>query len=85
LINTCWFFFKIALALAIALVVAVWIYLYSRMDNEIRRQVEQTLAKQFPHLNVSVGRAALVEGRGIEIHDLVVSETTGTHCRTICC
>lgn len=54
----------------------VGIYLYSRMNSEIRRQVEQTLAAQFPHLNVSVGGARLVEDRGIAIHKLVISETT---------
>jgi hypothetical protein len=78
LINTCWFVFKIAIALVVVLVVAVGIFLYTRMDSEIRHQVELALKQQFPHLNVSVGRAALVEGRGIEIHDLMISETTST-------
>jgi hypothetical protein len=76
LVNTCWFFFKLGLALALVVVVTVGVYLYSRMDNEIRRQVEQSLAAQFPHLNVSVGGARLVEGRGVAIHDLVISETS---------
>lgn len=52
------------------------------MDNEIRRQVEQSLAAQFPHLDVSVGGARLVEDRGVAIHDLVISETSSSGLRS---
>lgn len=76
MINVCWYFFKLGIALAAVLLVAIAIYLYSRMDSEIRRQVQQTLAEQFPHLNVSVGGARLEEGRGVAIRDLVFSETS---------
>ncbi len=76
LINTCWYFFKLGITLVVIAVVGVGVYLYSRMDNEICRQVQQTLSRQFPHLNVSVGAARLVEDRGIAIHDLVISETS---------
>ncbi len=48
------------------------------MDEEIRRQAEQMLAQQFPHLNISVGGARLVEDRGIALYDLTISETSNT-------
>ncbi len=51
-------------------------FLFLRMDDEIRYQFEQGLAQKFPHLNVSVGGARVVEGRGIAIYDLAISETT---------
>ncbi len=56
----------------------VGIYLYTRMDEEIRSHVEQTFAEHYPHLNVSVGGARLIEGRGIAIYDLAISETAST-------
>ena len=63
--------------LVVIAVVGVGVYLYSRMDNEIRFHVQETLVDvNFPHLNVSVGGARLVENQGIAIHNLVISETT---------
>jgi len=82
LINTCWYFFKLGIALVMVAVVGVGVYLYSRMDHEICRQVQQTLSRQFPHLNVSVGAARLVEDRGIAIHDLVISETSSNQLQS---
>ncbi len=82
LINTCWYFFKLGIAIMVMIVVAVGFHFYSRMDHEICRQVQQTLAKQFPHLNVSVGAARLVEDRGIAIHDLVISETSANRLQS---
>lgn len=76
MINFCWYFFKLGIALLAVVVATVGVSLYMRMDSEIRRQVKQVLEAQFPHLNVSVGGARLVENRGIEINDLVISETT---------
>jgi len=60
-------------------VLAVGVYLFVRMDDEIRRHVQQALADQFPHLNVSISGARLVEGRGITFYDLAISETSDTH------
>ncbi len=48
------------------------------MDDEIRLYAERALAEQFPQLNVSIGGARLVEGRGIAVYDLAISETTST-------
>ena len=42
------------------------------MDEEIRRHVEQTLAERWPQLDVSVGGARLMEGKGIAIYDLTL-------------
>lgn len=79
LINFCWFFFKLGAALVLVAAVAVGVYLFTRMDDEIRRQVQQTLAEHFPQLNVSVGGARMVEGRGIAVYDLAISETSSTN------
>lgn len=44
--------------------------MYVRMDDEIRRHVEVFLGERYPHLEVSVGGARLVEGRGIIVYDV---------------
>ena len=62
--------------------ISVAVFLFVRMDDEIRRQVEQGLAEKFPQFNVSVGGARVVEGRGIAIYDLAVSETTSTQLQS---
>ncbi len=79
LINFCWFFFKLSATLVLVAAVAVGVYLFTRMDDEIRRQVQQTVAEHFPQLNVSVGGARMVEGRGIAVYDLAISETSSTN------
>jgi len=77
-VNICWSFFKLVAVLAVFAAVGLAIFLFSRLDDEIRRQAEQFLAKEFPQYNVSVGGARLVEGQGIAIYDLAISETTST-------
>ncbi|MCH2114179.1 MAG: AsmA-like C-terminal region-containing protein [Pirellulales bacterium] len=54
------------------------VFLFARMDEEIRHHVEKGLAEKFPQLNVSVGGARWVKGRGVAIYDVAVSETTST-------
>jgi len=78
LINTCWYLFKLGAALTVVAALTVAVYLFMRMDDEIRLHVQQTLAEHFPLLNVSVGGARWVEGRGIAVYDLVISETAST-------
>ncbi len=63
-------------------VVGMGVYLYTRVDSEIRTQVQQTLSRQFPQLNVSVGDARLVENQGIAIHNLVISETSSNQLQS---
>ncbi len=64
--------------LAVFVVVGLTIFLFTRLDDEIRRQAEQYLARAIPQFNVSIGDARLVEGEGIAIYDLAISETTST-------
>lgn len=78
LVNFCWFFFKYGVTLLLVAAVALGVFLFTRMDDEIRRVVQQTLSDHFPHLNISVGGARLVEGRGVALYDLTVSETSST-------
>ncbi|MGI9429095.1 MAG: AsmA-like C-terminal region-containing protein [Bythopirellula sp.] len=74
-INICWYFFKLAAVLALFVAVGLAVFLFTRLDDEIRRQAEQMLAREFPQFNVSIGGARLVEGEGIAIYDLAISET----------
>lgn len=76
LVNTCWLFFKLGAIVVVFAVVGVGVHLYIQVDDEIRREVQKILSRQYPHLNISVGAARLIEGRGIAIHDLVISETS---------
>ena len=75
LINICWSIFKLGLGLAVLAAVGVTISLFMRVDDEIRQHVQQELAEYFPQLNVSIGGARLIEGQGIAIYDLTISET----------
>ena len=68
--------------LAVIAGIGVAVFLFMRMDDEIRHQAERFLADKFPHLNVSVGGARLVEGRGIAIYDLAISETSTTQLQS---
>lgn len=78
-INICWYFFKLAGVLALFVAIGLAVFLFTRLDDEIRRQAEQMLARQFPQFNVSIGGARLVEGEGIAIYDLAISETASNH------
>ena len=77
-VNFCWFFFKLGVTLLLVAVVTIGVYLFTRANEEIRYFVEQTLSERMPHLNISVGGARLVEGRGIAIYDMTISETSDT-------
>ncbi len=68
--------FKIGVTLALVAAVTIGVYLFTRVNDEIRLLAEQMLAEQFPQLNGSIGGARLVEGRGIAIYDLTISETS---------
>jgi hypothetical protein len=72
LINFCWCWFKwglIACVIGAALAVP---YFYHRMDDEIRRRVEELFAKQYPNLQVKIRSAALLKGEGISIRGLTI-------------
>ena len=72
LINFCWFWFKwglIACAIGAALLVP---YFYHRMDEEIRRRVEDLLARKYPGLQVKIRSAVLMKGEGIALHGMSI-------------
>ena len=72
LINFCWFWFKwglIACVIGAALLVP---YFYHRIDEEIRRRVEELLAKQYPGLQVKIHSAMLMKGEGIAVRGLSI-------------
>ncbi|MBN1854652.1 MAG: hypothetical protein JW829_18110, partial [Pirellulales bacterium] len=74
MINFCWFFFKWGLALVVVAALSGGVYLYVQLDDEIRYHVEELLADHFQDLAVRVGSARLVEGQGIVLCNLVVSD-----------
>lgn len=76
MVNFCWLLFKFGAGLALVLMVAAAIYLYTRMDNEVRRLAEHALTEQFPHLEVHVGGARVIEGRGVAFYDVNFAEQT---------
>ena len=48
-------------------------YVYLQIDHEIQRFAEKTLQQAYPHLDVRISRAELVEGQGIEIRGLHIA------------
>ncbi|MEX2560684.1 MAG: hypothetical protein WD403_12255, partial [Pirellulales bacterium] len=50
------------------------LYFHNRMDEEIRRAVEERIAEQYPNLAVSVRGAQWVKGEGIEVRGLSIVE-----------
>ena len=50
------------------------LFFYPRLDDEIRRRVEERIAEQYPDLTVSIRSARLLSGQGIEIRGLSISE-----------
>jgi AsmA-like C-terminal region len=74
-VNACWSLFKWALFLSLAAALGVGGYFYFRLDDEIRRQVEQRLAAHYPNLNVHVGRARYEKDRGIAVYDVSLMES----------
>ena len=70
------------MTLLLVAAVTIGVYLFTRVNDEIRYFVEQALSEQMPHLNISVGGARLVEGRGIAVYDLTVSETSETQLQS---
>ncbi|HEY4761249.1 MAG TPA: hypothetical protein VIH42_11770, partial [Thermoguttaceae bacterium] len=49
-------------------------YFYSRVDEEIRRRIEDRFAQHYAGLKVTVGSAELVAGQGIKVRDLSIME-----------
>jgi hypothetical protein len=73
-IDFCWFSFKWSVVLGVVAVAAAVPYLYRRVDEEVRSRVEARVAQHYLGLKVTIGRAELVEGEGIKVHDLRILE-----------
>ena len=68
--------------LAVFVAIGLAVFLFTRLDDEIRSQAEHYLAEQLPQFNVSIGGARLVEGQGVAIYDLAISETSSTQLQS---
>ncbi|MEX2317025.1 MAG: hypothetical protein WD669_07730 [Pirellulales bacterium] len=75
-VNCCWWLFRWSLLLAVAAALAVGGYLYFRLDDEIRRQVEQRLAGHYRNLTVHVGSARFDKDHGIVVRDITFVDPT---------
>lgn len=81
LINSSWRFFKWSLLASVLAGLVAVPYVYSRINGEIRTQVQEHFAKHYSHLVVEVRSARLVKGEGIEIRGLSLSEPAGKNRR----
>jgi hypothetical protein len=96
LINLCWFFFKWGLVLGTIGGVAAIPYFYRRVDEEIRRCLEERLNQHLHGLKATIGSAELVENEGIRVREVTIVEPSAVgpraellhveemflHCRT---
>ncbi len=64
-------------ALVALVLLAAWFVVKSQIHDEIRQCVEQRLAQHYAGLRVSVRSARLIEGRGIEIYGVLITEKDG--------
>jgi hypothetical protein len=67
-----WLLAKCGLLAAFVAFLVALPHLYRRVDEEVRRRVEARFAQRYPQLRVRVGSAALVRGKGIEVHGLSI-------------
>ena len=73
-INACWFAFKWGLLAALLAAVGLGLYFYGRLNDEIRIRVQAKFAAAYPNLSVTIRSAQLVEGQGIEVRGLSISD-----------
>ncbi|MEM8866146.1 MAG: hypothetical protein AAGF31_11440, partial [Planctomycetota bacterium] len=78
-VNSCWSTFKWAFALLVLAALLGGGYLYFRLDEEIRRYAQNTLATHYQHLEVRVGGARFVPGRGVTVFDVSLAERPTNH------
>jgi len=69
-----WSFLRWLLLLATAGVVVGAVYFHRRVDEEVRLRVEREIAQYYPGLKVSVRRAKLIDGEGIELRGVSIVE-----------
>ena len=73
-LDACWFAFKWGLLAALVAAVGVGLVYYSRLNDEIRRQVQAKLAAAYPQLTVTIRSTQLIDGQGIEVRGLSISD-----------
>ena len=73
-VNACWFAFKWGLLAALVAAVGLGFYFYSRLNDEIRVRVQAKLAACYPNLQVTVRAAQLIDGKGIEVRGLLITD-----------
>jgi hypothetical protein len=71
-VKFCWSVFKWGLLVGLAAAVVAVPLLYQRLDEEIRRRVEEHFARHYPDLKVTVRSAELVEGEGIRVRGVSI-------------
>ena len=64
---------------AVVVACALGLYLYHNLNHEIRSYVEQKFASHYQDLLVSVRSARFVEGKGIEIRGLTLSQRSSAY------
>jgi hypothetical protein len=74
LADTLWMLVRWALPVTVAGVLAAGAIGSSRLGEEVRSRVQQRLAQEFPTLVVHVQGASLVEGEGIVVRGVSVSD-----------
>ncbi len=70
----CWSCLKYAGLVAIAAAAGAGLYYYNHVNDEIRRRVLELLATHYAGLHVQIRSALLVEGEGIEIRGITISD-----------
>ena len=63
-------------ALVVGGLFALWLGFKAYLRDEIRREVECTLASHYEQFQITVREARLIEGRGLEIRDLLIVDRT---------
>ncbi len=59
---------------ALLAIVGVGFYYYSKLNDEIRQRVQAKFAAHYQNLNVNLRSARLIDGQGIEIRGLSISD-----------
>ena len=70
----CWSCLKYVGLIAIAAVAGAGLYYYNHVNDEIRRRVLELLATHYAGLHVEIRSALLVDGEGIEIRGITISD-----------
>ncbi|QDU87338.1 hypothetical protein Pla175_06970 [Pirellulimonas nuda] len=70
--------FRWSIAVVIVAALGLGGYLFFRLDDEIRRLAEHSLAEHYPTLAVHVGGARYVPGRGVTLYDISFAERGAT-------